>query len=105
MIDKLISIARRPEEKKLALVELQKVPSIESLTTAHALAKDSSLVEEASLAAVSIAKTMELKDDKMKKKAIAMMEEVMKLSNNKTTKDEAEKFIFKHRQPTFDFFD
>lgn len=105
MIDKLVLISRRPEEKRLALAELQKVPSFETLVTAHSLTEVPSLLEEASLAAISIAKTMDLKDAKVKDKAIAMMEELMKLPNSKTTKDEAEKFIFKHRQPSLDLFD
>ena len=105
MIDKLVSISRRPEEKRLALAELQKVPSFETLVTAHSLTEEPSLLEEASLAAISIAKNMDLKGKGVKEKAIAMMEELMKLPTSKSTKDEAEKFIFKHRQPSLDLFD
>ena len=34
-----------------------------------------------------------------------MIEQVMKASKNKTIQDAAEKFIYKHRPPSIDFFD
>ena len=103
MIDKLVTIARRPDEKRLALAELQKIPSLGTLATAHSLAEHPSLLEEASLAAIAIAKSMDLKGAGVKDKALAMIEELMELPNSKTTKDEAEKFIYRHRQPSLDF--
>jgi hypothetical protein len=105
MIDKLISIARRPDEKRLALIELQKIPSLGALTTAHALTKESELREEASLAAIAIAEAMKLDDDKVKEKAVSLIEQVMKSSKNKSTQIAAEKFIYKHRRPSIEDFD
>ena len=43
IIGKLLTIARRLAEKRLALAELQKVPSMGALASAHALIKESSL--------------------------------------------------------------
>jgi hypothetical protein len=105
VLDKLISIARRPDEKRLALVELQKIPSLGTLATAHALSKDSDLREKASLAAIAIAEAMKLDDEKVKEKAVSLIEKVMKASKVKATRDAAERFIYKHRRPSLEDFD
>ncbi|RME91019.1 MAG: hypothetical protein D6766_12450 [Verrucomicrobia bacterium] len=58
LLQETLFLAERPEEQKLALAELARVPKEDALITALSLLDEPALVDEAALAAVSIAEEL-----------------------------------------------
>lgn len=106
VLKKILTVARRPAEKRLALAELRKLPSLESLELAAALLKDAALREDAATAAVAIAEALKLSDDDGRKEAaLEVIQDVFEKSKNRDTRGAAEKFIYKHKRPDLDAID
>ena len=107
VLENALAVARRPDEKRLALSELRRLPTIDSLRMAQSLLKEAALREDAAQAAVAIAESLKLSDDDddEKEAAIEIMESVMKQSKSKDTKQAAEKFIYKHKRPDLEAMD
>ena len=106
ILERVLAAARRPDEKRLALAELRKLPTIDSLRQAQSLLRDAALREDAAEAAVAIAESLKLSDDDERKDAaLEVIQSVFEKSKNRDTRDAAEKFIYKHKRPDLEAMD
>jgi len=105
VLEKLLKLCRRPEEKRLALPELREMTTLNAMRLAQSLLSDAALRDDAAGTAVAITEGLELEDDETKQAAIKIMEDVVKQTKNETTRIAAEKFIYKHRPPGVEAID
>jgi len=90
MLGEAMALAKRPEEKRLALGVLSGVGTAESLARVTPALDDPALVEEAGLAAVLIAEKMK---DGNEEEIQAAMEEVRRVVENRPVRERAQKVL------------